>query len=83
MALKISYQRQLSSHQTIYETSKNNPELINIEAESISCIFWPSFGGQKDQQKERKTFNVSSSFEFKRIAPEVSLSFDDPKKDKY
>jgi hypothetical protein len=42
MALKITYQRSLSSSHTIYEASKEKESLNSIEAENVSCILWPS-----------------------------------------
>ena len=42
MALKITYQRSLSSGHTIYEASNYYFNLIFVEAETVSCILWPS-----------------------------------------
>lgn len=44
MALKITYQRSLSSSHTIYEASKilDNTSHFFLEAENVSCILWPS-----------------------------------------
>ena len=52
-----------------------------IESESISCIFWPSFGG-RDAQKDRKSLQVAASFDGRSQPPEMKLSFDVPNSNK-